>query len=102
MKYADRPSLVYKRGNDYLDPIVRHNSRLPFGHPEAYIEAFANIYRNAARTMAARIAGEEPGQFDLDFPTVEEGARGVHLIHKAIESARAGGWVDARYTPPST
>ena len=101
VKYADRPSLVYKRGNDYLDPIVRHNSRLPIGHPEAYIEAFANIYRNAARTMAARIAGEEPGEFDLDFPTVEEGARGVHVIHKAIESGRAGGWVDARYTPPS-
>lgn len=98
--YADKPSLVYKRGNDYLDPIVKHNSRLPFGHPEAFIEAFANVYLNAARTMAARIAGETPGEFDTDFPTVQEGARGVHFIETAIRSGREGGWVDARYTPP--
>ena len=99
LKYADRPSLVYKRGNDYLDPVVRHNSRIPFGHPEAYIEAFANIYRNAARTIAARLAGEQPSEYDLDFPTVEDGARGVDLIHKVIESGRTGSWVDARYAP---
>jgi predicted dehydrogenase len=98
--YADRPSVVYKRGNDYLDPIVRHNSRLPFGHPEAFIEAFANVYVNAIRTIAARLAGEEPGEFDTDFPTVQEGARGVHFIHKAIESGEKHDWVDVRYSPP--
>lgn len=101
LKFADGPSHLYKRGNDYLDPIVRHNSRIPFGHPEGYFEAFANIYRNAARTMAARLAGEKPGEFDTDYPTVEEGARGVHFIHKAIESQKTGGWVDVRYTPPT-
>ena len=98
--YADKPALVYKRGNDYLDPIVKHHSRLPFGHPEGFIEAFANVYLNAARTMAARIAGETPGEFDTDFPTVQEGARGVHFIHKAIESGRERAWIDARYSPP--
>jgi predicted dehydrogenase len=98
--YADRPAQRYKRGNDYLDPIVKHNSRLPFGHPEAFIEAFANIYLNATRTMAARIAGDEPGEFDTDFPTVQEGARGVHFIETAIRSGREKGWVDARYSPP--
>lgn len=99
--YVNEPERVYKRGNDYLDPIVQHNSRLPFGHHEAFIEAFANIYLNASRTMRARIAGEEPGEFDLDFPTVEEGARGVHFIETAIRSGREGGWVGARYTPPT-
>ena len=99
--YADRPSQVYKRGNDYVAKVVRHNSRIPFGHPEAFIEAFANVYRNAARTMAARIAGEKPGEFDTDFPTVQEGARGVHFIHTAIASGKGGStWVDARYEPP--
>ncbi|MBW3629667.1 MAG: Gfo/Idh/MocA family oxidoreductase [Gemmatimonadetes bacterium] len=98
--YANEPSRVYKRGNDYLDPIVKHASRLPFGHPEAFIEAFANVYLNAARTMAARIAGTEPGEFDTDYPTVQDGARGVHFIHKAIESGRERSWVDARYSPP--
>jgi predicted dehydrogenase len=99
--YANEPARVYKRGNDYLDPIVKHASRIPFGHPEAFIEAFANVYLNAARTMAARIAAEEPGEFDTDFPTVQDGARGVHFIHTAIESGRARGWVDARYSPPA-
>jgi predicted dehydrogenase len=98
--YADKPSLVYKRGNDYLDPIVKHSSRLPFGHPEAFIEAFANVYLNAARTMAARIGGDQPGEFDTDFPTVQDGARGVHFIHTSIQSAEQGQWLDARYTPP--
>ena len=100
VRYADGPEKVFKRGNDYLAPIAQHNSRLPFGHPEAFLEAFANIYVNAARTMAARIAGEEPGEFDTDFPTVQDGAVGVHFIHKAVESGRAHDWVDASYTPP--
>jgi len=99
--YADRPEQLYKRGNDYLDPIARHNSRLPFGHPEAYIEAFANVYRNAGRTIAARLAGEEPGDFDADFPTVQDGARGVHFIHTAVQSGKKRDWVDARYNPPA-
>ena len=98
--HGNGPVHVYRRGNDYLDPIVKHNSRLPFGHPEAFIEAFANIYLNAARTMAAHIAGHKPGEFDTDFPTVQDGARGVHFIEKAIESGKKKGWVDARYTPP--
>ncbi|ARA92264.1 MAG: gfo/Idh/MocA family oxidoreductase [Bacteroidetes bacterium] len=103
VRYVDQPEQIYKHGNDYLDavsPIAQHNSRLPFGHHEAFIEAFANVYRNAGRTIAARLAGEEPSAFDLDFPTVQDGAIGVHFIHTAIESGRKGTWVDARYTPP--
>lgn len=101
VRYVNGPELVYKRGNGYLDEIVQHNSRLPFGHPEAFIEAFANIYVNAGRTIAAHIAGEEPTAFDLDFPTVQDGAVGVHFIHKAIESGKSGQWVDVNYTPPA-
>ncbi|HEX8849832.1 MAG TPA: Gfo/Idh/MocA family oxidoreductase [Gemmatimonadaceae bacterium] len=97
---SDAPAEVWKRGNEYLAPIVKHNTRIPSGHPEGFIEAFANIYRNAARTIAARIAGEKPGEFDTDFPTVQDGARGVHFIHKAVESGKKRAWVDARYSPP--
>jgi hypothetical protein len=50
--------------------------------------------------MAARISGGAPGEFDTDFPTVEDGAHGVHFIHKAVESGKARGWVAAGYTPP--
>ncbi len=95
------PERVYKRGNDYLAPETQHNSRLPSGHPEAFLEAFANIYVNAGRTIAAAIAGEEPSAWDLDFPDVTDGARGVHFILTALESGRQRGWVDATYHPPA-
>ena len=100
IKSFDAPERVYKHGNDYLADITGHNTRLPFGHHEAFIEAFANVYLNAARTIAARITGETPGPYDLDFPTVQDGARGVHFILTALKSGREGGWVDARYAPP--
>jgi predicted dehydrogenase len=94
------PMEVYKPGHDYLAPEARHAARVPAGHPEAFFEAFANIYSYALRTMAARIAGEEPDPLDLDFPTVQDGAVGVHFIHAALRSGSEGGWVDAAYTAP--
>ena len=90
---------VYRRGGADLAPAARHATRLPAGHPEAFYEAFASVYANALRTIAARIAGEDPDPLDLDFPTAEDGARGVHFILTALESGRQGAWVDARYTP---
>ena len=91
---------VYRRGHDDLAPAARHASRLPPGHPEAFNEAFANVYANALRTIGAHIAGEEPDPLDLDFPTVEDGARGVHFILTALESGEREAWVDASYSPP--
>ncbi len=96
----DAPELVLKRGNDYLDEASLHYSRLPAGHPEAFFEAFANIYRSAARAISARLAGERPSILDMDYPTVQDGARGVHFILTALESGRRRGWVDAAYSPP--
>ena len=92
---------VYRRGHDDLYPAAKYASRLPPGHPEAFNEAFANVYSNVLRTIAARKAGEAPDPLDLDFPTVEDGARGVHFILTALESGRQEAWVDASYTPPS-
>ena len=93
---------VYRRGHDDLTAAAQHASRLPPGHPEAFNEAFANVYSNALRTLAARLAGEEPDPLDLDFPTVEDGARGVHFILAALESGEREAWVDASYTPPTS
>lgn len=101
VKYPDRPTEIWTRGSPHLAPIAQHNTRLPPGHPEGFIEAFANIYRNAGRAMRARDAGAAPGPYDLDFPTVQDGAVGVHFIIKAIESGRARGWVDCTYSPPT-
>ncbi len=94
------PEQIYKRGNRYLSESANRNSRLPSGHPEAFIEAFANIYLNVGRVIAARQAGEIPNPKDFDFPTVQDGARGVHFILTALESGRKRAWVDARYSPP--
>lgn len=100
VKRNGAPREVYTHGNDYLSAAAQHNTRIPAGHPEAFIEAFANTYANACRTMAARIAGETPDPLNLDFPTVQDGAIGVHFIHTALESGRRDEWVDASYTPP--
>lgn len=100
LKYADRPAERLSRGNAYLSPEARHATRLPSGHPEGFLEGFANVYRSAARCMAASNAGQAPDPLDTDYPTVQDGARGVHFIHRAIESGRTRSWVDAVYTPP--
>jgi predicted dehydrogenase len=99
LRRQGRPEEILKRGNDYLVPAAARATRIPSGHPEGFIEAFANVYANAIRTIAARLAGETPDPLDLDFPTVEDGARGVHFIHTAVRSGRERGWVDARWAP---
>ncbi|MCD4669564.1 MAG: Gfo/Idh/MocA family oxidoreductase [Actinomycetia bacterium] len=99
LRSLDGPEQVYRRGNDYLEDITGHNSRLPFGHPEAFIESLANIYLNTSRTMLAKKKGEEPGGFDTDFPTVRDGAKGVHFVHKTVESSKSKKWVNVRYDP---
>ena len=97
---GDAPEKVYTHGRSYLDASVQPFLRTPQGHPEGYIEAFANLYRSAGRTIAARTAGVAPEPHDLDFPTVQDGARGVHFVETVLESDRAQAWVDASYTPP--
>ena len=100
MLKIDNMTTISRRGTAELSEMAQHCSRLPPGHPEGFIEGFANLYQNAVRTIEARKAGSHPATADLDFPTVWDGARGVHFIERALESTRLGGWVDARYTPP--
>tara|TARA_Y100000996_G_scaffold274426_1_gene216312 strand:- start:278 stop:1435 length:1158 start_codon:yes stop_codon:yes gene_type:complete len=88
-KTNDAPAKLYKRGNDYLCESAKKNSRLPAGHPESFIEAFANIYTNAARTIDCKINGATPDEFNLDFPNVLDGARGMAFIESIIESGNS-------------
>ena len=64
-------------------------ARIPAGHPEGYLEAFANIYHNFAKCVQARIAGVEVDPLYNDFPTVEDGLRGMEFIYKVIESGNS-------------
>ncbi|MGD9046896.1 MAG: Gfo/Idh/MocA family oxidoreductase [Anaerolineae bacterium] len=92
---ADEPVQVLSRGNDYLCEAAQRAARLPWGHPEAFFEAFANIYLNATDTMRARMMNQEPDELELDFPTVYEGARGVFFVEKVVESSMS----DRKWTP---
>ena len=83
------PAQLYRRGNAYLCDAAQRATRLPPGHPEAFIEAFANIYANATDAMRAKILGQEPDELVLDFPTVIDGARGLAFIESAVESSRS-------------
>jgi predicted dehydrogenase len=83
------PAQLYRRGNAYLCDAAQRATRLPPGHPEAFIEAFANIYANATDAMRAKILGQEPDELVMDFPTVIDGARGLAFIESAVESGRS-------------
>lgn len=100
VRHAERPVEIYKPGNGFLSPAATHATRLPPGHPEAFVEAFANVYSNAIRTIAARIADTAPDPLDTDFPTVQDGALGVNFILSAVRSGELRDWVDAAYAPP--
>jgi len=97
VKKPDGPMEVWKRGNEYIagkSPAAGRATRLPFGHPEALIEAFANLYVNVADTIRAREAGVKPDKLALDFPTVDDGLRGMQFVETLVKSAKLGAqWV---------
>lgn len=68
-----------------------HATRIPAGHPEGYLEAFAQIYRDAAEQITARREGRAPEPLSTATPSVEDGLRGMRFVAAAIASARAGG-----------
>ena len=82
-----QPERIYRRGNDYLAPAAKSNTRLPSGHPEAFFEAFGNVYNAAADAIRARNTGAAPADAGFDFPTLADGARGVRFIEKTVESS---------------
>ena len=86
MLWPDRQPEVIRTGGAGLSACATANTRTPAGHPEGYLEAFANLYRHFAATLQARLAGEEPRPEDLDFPSVEEGVRGLQFIDAIVST----------------
>jgi predicted dehydrogenase len=100
-KPAEAPTQVLKRGNEYLSEDAKRATRLPPGHPEAFIEAFANVYTSVAATIRAKQEGAEPDGLRQDFPNVYDGARGVRFIEKTVESGRSDQkWTHAAWRAP--
>ncbi|MBC7417228.1 MAG: Gfo/Idh/MocA family oxidoreductase [Pedobacter sp.] len=95
VKWTDKPADIYRAGNNYLGSFAKHNSRTPGGHPEGYLEAFANIYRNFAQTLDAKLNGEQPTAEMLDFPTSQDGVRGMAFIENVVNSSNSDQkWLD--------
>jgi predicted dehydrogenase len=89
VKWLDKPAEIYRAGTGYVSSYASHNSRTPAGHPEGYLEAFANLYRNFALTVRAKMNGEKPKDEWLDFPGVEEGIRGMAFIENVVKSGKS-------------
>jgi predicted dehydrogenase len=93
VKYPDKPREIWRRGNGYNGQAAIGVTRIPAGHPEGYLEAFANIYREAFRAIRAEVAGK-PLPKDLDFPTIDDGVEGMIFIETVVKSsARGAKWV---------
>ncbi len=86
LKWQEKPEEIIRTGSSYMGEHAKHNTRVSAGHPEGFIEAFANIYRNFAFTVQAHIAGIEPRPEWLDFPNVNDGIRGMQFIETMVKS----------------
>ncbi len=87
VKWLDKPMQVLRTGVGGLYPEAQAHTRIPAGHPEGYLEAFANIYRNVAVCLRAQLQGKEPDAVYQDFPTVSDGVRGMQFIEKVVASS---------------
>lgn len=91
-KTPDGPEQIWKRGNDYVaavSPAAARATRIPPGHPEAFLEAFANVYRNATDTIRASILGKKPDALALDFPNADDGLRGMLFVDTVVKSSKS-------------
>ncbi len=92
VKYPDQPRQIWRRGNDYVN-VPGHFTRVPFGHPEGYLEAFGNIYQEVFRAVRAEVAGRKIPR-NIDFPTIDDGLDGMLFVESVVKSsARGARWV---------
>jgi predicted dehydrogenase len=96
VKWLDQPMQVFRTANGYLCDAAKAAGRTPPAHPEGYLEAFANIYKNFANAIRARLDGRKLAADDLanDFPKIEDGVRGMAFIEAVVKSSKA----NARWT----
>lgn len=90
VKWLDQPMQVYRTANGYLGANAAAATRTPASHPEGYLEAFANIYKNFANHVRARIDGvalpaDDPAQ---DYPRIQDGVRGMAFIEAVVASSK--------------
>lgn len=89
IKWLDKPAEIYRTGTGYVNSFAKHNTRVSAGHPEGYLEAFANHYRNFALCVKAQMNNETPKPEWLDFPGIEDGIRGMSFIENVVKSGKS-------------
>jgi len=95
VKWLDKPTEIWRTGGPYVGSYARHNTRTPAGHPEGYLEAFVNLYRNFALTLQAAQAGQPAPPEALDYPGIADGVRGMAFIENVIASGHSDQkWTD--------
>lgn len=86
---ADGPARLLTRNSPWLHPAALRAGRIPPGHPEGFIEAFANVYLGVAAAIRAKAAGVQADPLEADYPDIEAGVRGVRFIEAVLVSARS-------------
>jgi predicted dehydrogenase len=89
VRWLDKPMEIIRTGADNVYKEVGVHTRLPAGHPEGYIEAFANIYRNVAKCIQAELAGQAVDPDYQDFPGIDDGVRGMYFLDAVVRSSRS-------------
>jgi len=89
VKDARSPRQIYRRGNDYVTGAAADNTRIPFGHPEGFIEAFANVYNAAAVAIRDERAGKFPRKSGYDYPDIRDGIIGMAFIETVVKSSKS-------------
>jgi len=89
VKDARSPRQIYRRGNDYVTGPAADNTRIPFGHPEGFIEAFANVYNAAAVAIRDERAGKFPRKSGYDYPDIRDGIIGMAFIETVVKSSKS-------------
>lgn len=89
VRMLGKPMEIKRTGVGNFSKAAENASRIPAGHPEGFLEAFANIYKNFALSLQAIKAGKKPNPTHLDFPDIDDGIRGMQFIDKVLASSKS-------------
>lgn len=100
VKTLDKPTQIYRTGASYLTEVARSAARLPSGHPEGYLGAFANVYRAFTNHLECVLDSARCFPDDFDYPKIRDGVRGMAFIEAVVASSKAdAAWTKLDYEP---